>query len=302
MDQLNAMRTFVSVATLGSFAEAARQLRLSPSVVTRSVAQLEDRLGLTLINRTTRSLRLTERGAIYLESCRQILDDIVDAERAVRGENAEPRGALKVAAPILFGRLHVLPVVNRLLAEHPALSIRLILSDRNVHLVEEGVDVAVRIGELADSSLMAVRLGAVSRVTVASPGYLASRPAPETPTDLAGHAIIAFEGLDATNEWRFRDSDPVVRVEPRLAVNSADAAIAAAEAGVGITRALSYQVRSAVEAGRLVPILRAFAPPVSPVSAVYPAGRIASPNVAAFVRAAREHFRINPMPPIEVQA
>ena len=169
MDHLGAMRAFVSVAKLGSFAEAARRLQLSPSVVTRSVAQLEDQLGLTLLLRTTRSLRLTERGELYLESCEQILQDVDSAERQVRGEDAEPRGTLKVAAPIVFGRLHVLPIVNRVLRDYRDVAVELTLSDRNAHLVEEGVDVAVRIGELADSSLIAVKLGVVSRVVVASP-------------------------------------------------------------------------------------------------------------------------------------
>ena len=157
MDHLGAMRAFVSVAKLGSFAEAARRLQLSPSVVTRSVAQLEDQLGLTLLLRTTRSLRLTERGELYLESCEQILQDVDSAERQVRGEDAEPRGTLKVAAPIVFGRLHVLPIVNRVLRDYRDVAVELTLSDRNAHLVEEGVDVAVRIGELADSSLIAVK-------------------------------------------------------------------------------------------------------------------------------------------------
>ena len=166
------MRAFVSVAKLGSFTEAARRLQLSASVVTRSIAQLEDQLGLTLLLRTTRSLRLTERGELYLESCQQILQDVDSAERQVRGEDAEPRGTLKVAAPIVFGRLHVLPIVNRVLHDYRDVAVELTLSDRNAHLVEEGVDVAVRIGELADSSLIAVKLGVVSRVVVASPTYL----------------------------------------------------------------------------------------------------------------------------------
>lgn len=299
MDRLDAMRIFVAVAKLGSFAEAARQLRLSPSVATRSIAQLEDQLGLMLLSRTTRSLRLTERGEIYLESCQRILAEIEGAERRVRGENAEPRGDMKIAAPILFGRLHVLPIVNRMLRGHRALSIRLTLSDRNAHLVDEGVDVAVRIGELADSSLIAVKLGAVSRVLVASPAYLEQRGVPGSPAELAGHDIIAFEALDATNEWRFGDRENAVRVEPRLAVNSADAAIAAAEAGVGITRALSYQVRTSVTAGRLLPVLQVFAPSALPVSIIYPARRIASANIAAFVKAARDHFKADPLVPVE---
>src|SRR5262249_13231317 len=157
------------------FSEAARHLQLSPSVVTRSIAQLEDQLGLTLLLRTTRSLRLTERGELYLESCQQILQDVDSAERQVRGEDAAPRGTLKVAAPVVFGRLHVLPIVNRVLRDHRDVAVDLTLSDRNVHLVEEGVDVAVRIGELADSSLIGVKLGAVGRVVVASPAYLKRR-------------------------------------------------------------------------------------------------------------------------------
>ena len=293
------MRIFISVAKLGSFAEAARQLRLSPSVATRAVAQLEDQFGLMLLTRTTRSLRLTERGALFLESCQQILEDIDSAERRVRGESAYPRGELKVAAPILFGRLHVLPIINRLLGVHCNLSIRLTLSDRNVHLVDEGVDVAVRIGDLADSSLIAVKLGEVSRVLVASPAYLQSRGAPKIPSELAGHDIIAFESIDATNEWRFKQ-DETIRVAPRLTVNSADAAIAAAEAGIGITRALSYQVRDSVVAGRLVLVLQKFAPAETRVSAVYPPRRIASANVASFVKAARNHFMTSPLMPVQV--
>ncbi len=299
MDRLDAMRIFVAVASLGSFAEAARRLRLSPSVVTRSIAALEGELGLTLLSRTTRSLRLTERGEIYLERSRQILEEIEAAERTVRGESAEPRGQLTIAAPIVFGRLHVLPIVNRMLDAHRGLSVRLTLSDRIVHLVDEAVDVAIRIGELADSRLIAAKLGAVSRVLVASPDYLESRGVPGSPAELAGHDIIAFEGVDATNEWRFGERGKVVRVEPRLAVNSADAAIAAAEAGVGITRALSYQAQASALAGRLVPILQEFAPEASPVSAVYPARRVASANVSAFVKMARDHFKANPLAPVE---
>jgi DNA-binding transcriptional LysR family regulator len=284
---------------LGSFAEAARRLRLSPSVVTRAVAELEDQVGVMLIVRTTRSLRLTERGEIYLQSCRQILEDYDQATRRVRGENTEPRGEMKVAAPVVFGRLHVLPVVNALLDAHPMLSIHLSLSDRNVHLIEEGVDIAVRIGDLADSSLIATKLGEVSRVLVASPAYLARRGRPASLADLSHHDLVAFENMDRRSEWRFGADDLTVRVEPRLVVNSADAAIAAAEAGRGITRALSYQVEAGVRAGRLIVLLQEFAPAALPVSALYPAGRIASANVAAFIKAARARFFTHPLLPVE---
>jgi DNA-binding transcriptional LysR family regulator len=294
MDYLDSMRTFAAVAKAGSFAEAARKLRLSPSVVTRSIAQLEEHLGHVLLSRTTRSVRVTERGRIYLDRCDQILDDVNDAERLVRGEDAELRGELTVAAPVMFGRLHVLPVVGVLLAAHRALAVRLVLSDRNAHLVDDGVDVAVRIGELADSAAIAVKLATVQRTVVASPSYVATRGAPKTPKDLVGHDVIAFESIELTNEWRFRD-DKAVRVTPRLTLNSADAAISAAEAGLGITRALSYQVQASVRVGRLVVLLPAYAPHELPVSAIYSTRRGAASSVAAFVSAARERFRASPL-------
>jgi DNA-binding transcriptional LysR family regulator len=299
MDRLGAMRIFVSVAKLGSFTEAARRLQLSPSVVTRSIAQLEDQLGLTLLLRTTRSLRLTERGELYLESCRRILQDIESAERQVRGEDAEPRGTLKVAAPIVFGRLHVLPIINRVLRDYRDVTVDLTLSDRNVHLVEEGVDVAIRIGELADSSLIAVKLGVVSRAVVASSAYLREHGVPKSPAELAKHDIITFEGLGASDEWRFSDGGKPVRLEPRLTVNNVDASIAAAEAGVGITRTLSYQVQASVLAGRLMTILQHYAPPPLPVNAIYPARRGAAATVAVFMKTARAYFKDHPLIPVE---
>ena len=294
MDRFEAMRIFTTVARQGSFAEAARQLRLSPSAVTRAVAQLEDHLGLTLLTRTTRSLRLTERGEIYLASCQRILAEIDGAERQVRGENAAPRGEMKIAAPILFGRLHVLPIVSRLLTQYRDLSIQLHLSDRNIHLVEDGMDAAIRIGELADSALIAIKLGQVRRVLAASPAYLAARGTPQTPADLAQHDIIAFGGIDTTNEWRF-SNHATVRVEPRLIVNSADATITAAETGLGITRALSYQMAAPIQAGKLTPILQPFAPPTIPVSLIHPARRTASANTTALIQAARRYFAENPV-------
>lgn len=294
MDQLDAMRVFVAVAKLGSFTAAARRLRVSPSVATRAIAQLEDRLGQTVLERTTRSVRVTDRGARYLAQCERILDDVVNAEREVRGESAEPRGPLTVAAPVMFGRMHVLPIVSGLLAHHAALAIRLVLSDRYVHLIDDAVDVAVRIGALADSRLIAVKLGAVSRIAVASPAYLARRGTPRTPAELAGHDLIGYDELASGHDWRFADGE-AVHVEPRLAVNSTDAAITAAEDGLGVARVLSYQVRAAVYAGRLVPILTTHTPPALPVHAIYPARRFASANVTAFVAAARARFTAEPV-------
>lgn len=298
MDHLDSLRVFVSVATHGSFAEAARRLRLSPSVVTRSVADLEQRLGLMLLHRTTRSVRLTDRGEIYLESSRRILADVETSDAQVRGANAAPRGLLNITAPILFGRLHVLPIVSKTLKQYRELSIRLTLSDRYVHLADEGVDLAIRIGPLADSSLMATKLGAVKRVLVASPAYLEARGLPRTPRDLIDHDIVAFENVDATNEWRFDADRKTVRVSPRLMVNSADAAIAAAEDGLGITRALSYQVREGVVQGRLVLLLSEQMPETLPVNAVFPARRLTSANLNAFLESARIHFKTHPLNPI----
>jgi DNA-binding transcriptional LysR family regulator len=192
-----------------------------------------------------------------------------------------------------------LPIVNRVLRDYRDVAVELTLSDRNAHLVEEGVDVAVRIGELADSSLIAVKLRVVSRVVVASPTYLKERGVPKSPAELAEHAIIAFEGLTATDDWRFHGGGKPVRLEPRLTVNSVDASIAAAEAGIGITRTLSYQVQASVIAGRLTPILQQFAPPPLPVSAIYPARRITSANIAVFMKTARAYFRAHPLVPVE---
>lgn len=292
MDRLDAMRAFVAVAELESFAAAARRLRLSPAAATRAVAGLEDHLGLTLLSRTTRRVRLTERGAIYLDACRRLLADLEDGERLVRGDNAEPRGTLTVSAPILFGRLHVQPVALDLLRRHPRLDIRLMLSDRVIGLVEEGVDVAVRIGQLSDSALATRKIAEVQRILVASPVYLAERGAPQTPADLEDHDIVAFEGVDASLDWRLGpDGGLAVRVRPRLSVNSADAAVAAVEAGLGITRALSYQVLDGLAAGRLALVLHDHAPPPVPVSLVRPASRLRSANVNVFTEAVAQALR-----------
>ena len=288
MDHLDSIRVFVAVAQCGSFAGAARRLRMSPSVATRAVAQLEERLAVTLFHRTTRSVRLTDAGAAHLERCIRVIADLDEAERALRGGAAEPRGEMVIAAPIVFGRLHVLPIVTALLRRHAALSVRLVLSDRNAHLAEEGIDVAIRIGELADSSLVARKLGVVRHVVVASPEYLARRPPLERPADLAAHDIVVFEGLGSVSEWQFQTG--AVRIQPRLSVTTAEAAIDAAASGVGITRAFSYQVGDALQAGRLVELLTAFGPPDAPVSALFQAGRSATASVAAFLAEASARF------------
>ncbi len=296
MDRLETLKVFVTVADKASFAEAARSLRISPTAATRAIAALEESLGATLLRRTTRSVSLTADGAAYLERCRHALDDLDDAARSLRGENAEPRGLLVVTAPIVFGRMHVRPIVSQLLRTHPKLDVRLTLTDRVVRLVDEGVDVAVRIAELPDSSLHALRVGEVRRVLVASPGYLAARGTPATPAALHDHDLIAFDNFSHNGEWRFAGPGrAVIRFKPRLLTNSVDAAIDAAIDGLGVARVLTYQVMHHVAGGRLTLVLDDVAPPPAPVSILYQANRQRSPNVRAFVAAARRYFSERPI-------
>lgn len=291
MDRIDAIRAFLAVADLGSFAGAARRLRLSSAAATRAVAMLEQELGTALLSRTTRSVRLTERGAVYAERCRRILADWEEASRLARGQDAAPRGLLSVTAPVLFGRMHVLPVAEALMARHPALNVRLTFVDRVAHLVEEGFDIAVRIGKLVDSALVGVPLAEVRRIVVAAPAYLAAHGEPVSPGELAAHRIMAFEGVAATDEWHFAGEPATsVAVSPRLWVNSAEAAIASVLRGHGITRVLSYQVQHELAAGTLRRLLKSFEPPPSPVSLLYQASRRGSPNIAAFVAEARQRF------------
>ncbi len=291
MDRLLALRTYVTVARLRSFSAAARQLRLSATAVSRAIAALEEELGTPLMLRTTRSVSLTQEGSVYLDACQAALDRLDEAARGIRGDRAEPRGRLVVAAPVVFGRLHVLPIVVRLMRDHPRLSVQIRSADRIEALAEEGIDVAVRIGDLADSALHHLRLAEVRRVLVASPAYLAARGLPADVPQLKGHDLIAFDALTAHAEWRFGPAGRLsIRVEPKLLTNDVETAIEAAEAGCGITRVLSYQVRTRIEQGRLRRILLEAEPPAIPVSAVFPASRRGSPNVRAFIDAARQEL------------
>lgn len=291
MDRLDELRTFVAVADQASFSEAARRMRISPTAASRAVASLEVSLGTTLLQRTTRSVRLTEDGAAYLDRCRVALAELDDAALALRGDGATPGGTLVVTAPVAFGRLHILPIAACLLRAHGALKVELTLIDRVVRLVDEGIDVAVRIGDLSDSALHALKVSEVRRILVASPDYLARRGAPANVPALHDHALISFAELDRALEWRFGPGGkPAIRIEPRLVVNSADAVIAAAEDGMGIARVLSYQAIEAIAAGKLVTLLDDMSPPPMPVHLVYQANRRASVNVRAFIDAAREHF------------
>ena len=285
MDRLQAMRVFVTVADGGGFAPAARKLGLTPSAVTRLVAGLEDHLGLRLLNRTTRAVSLTDAGQRYLARACQVLMDLEEAEALAREEQARPSGKLTVAAANVFGRLHVSPLMCDYLSRYPGLAGELLLSDRNVSLVEEGVDMAVRIGPLADQSLIARRLGAVRRILVATPAYLARRGRPLHPGDLTDHSLIHFAIAPGGSEWRFETEGRDIRIPitPHYTTNSADAAIWHASRDGGIVRLLSYQVIDAIRAGALVPLLTEFEPPPLPIHLVHPGGRLVPAKVRAFI-------------------
>lgn len=279
------MQAFVAVADLQGFAPAARKLRLSPSAVTRLVAALEDRLGVRLLQRTTRSVTMTDVGARYLERARRILADVEEAELAAEGERTRPSGKLVVSAPVGFGRLHVSPVMAGYLQRYGDVSAELRLEDRVVNLVEDGIDLAVRIGFLADSSLVARHVGAMRRIVVASPAYLKRHGEPTRPAEIAGHQIIQFGTAAAIGEWRFADGEDEVRLDiaPRFSCNVADAAIEYAEQGGGLTRVLAYQAADALKRGTLRIVLQKFEQPALPIHIVYPTSRLLSAKVRAFI-------------------
>ena len=293
MDRLQTLEMFVAVADRGGFAAAARALRVSPPAVTRGIAELEARLGVVMFHRSTRAVTLTNEGAGFLEKARRIINELGDAERALSGAQSEPRGLLYVTAPVTFGRLHVLPVVTELLDRHQELNIRMMLVDRNVQIIEEGIDVAVRIGPLADSALKAVPIGAVRQVLVASPAYLARHTAPDTVNDLADHDLIATTGPRGANEWRFGSrGEKQVAVQPRLLLNTVDSAVSAAETGVGIANLLSYQVDDMLRVGTLIEVLRPDTPVALPVNLLFEASRSAAASTRAFIDAMRDRGRM----------
>ena len=292
MDRLLTLEMFVAVASEGGFAAAARKLGSSPPAVTRGIAALEARLGTSLFHRSTRAFALTDAGAAFLGQARRILADLAGAEREVRGAEAEPRGQLHLTAPVMFGRLHVLPVASALMAQHRDLAVRMMLIDRNVRIVEEGIDVAVRIGPLADSNLKAVRIGRVHQMLVASPAYLARRGAPARVADLAEHELIGAMGPRATTEWQLASTRWRLDRRPRLVMNTVDGLLAAAEAGQGIANLLSYQVAEALDAGRLIALLRAEQPPALPVHLLFEPSRAGLPAVRLFIAAMTQRARM----------
>jgi DNA-binding transcriptional LysR family regulator len=297
VDRLLTLKIFVAVGEERGFAAAARRLALSPPAVTRAVAELELRLGVQLLQRTTRIVRLTDAGARYLTDCKRLLAELEDAELALSGAHGELRGVISVTASVMFGRLFVAPLLLDFLERHQQVSGRALLVDRVVDMIEEGLDVGVRIAELADASFTAIRVGAVRRVVCASPAYLKRHGVPKTPRDLTELMAISFAPDRAVPAWSFRDGRRTVSIRPnsRLMVNSTEVALQAALSGAGVTRVLSYMAASEVKAGRLRLILEEFEPAPLPVHVIHREGKHAAARVRAFVDFAVAKLRENPL-------
>ena len=282
MDRLASMSVFVAVATAGSFSGASRELRMPLPTVSRKISELESHLDAKLLVRSTRKLVLTDVGESYLLACRRILEEVAEAERGATGEYNAPHGELLVTAPVVFGRLHVLPVAAEFLAAHPEVDLRLVLTDRPLSLMDEHLDLAVRIGELPDSSLVATRVGQTRTVVCASPSYLKKHGTPKSLAALAEHDCITFAALGGADEWRFRNGESV-RVHSRLVVNTAEAAVDGALCGVGLARVLAYQIAASVKARKLATVLDKFEPPPVPVSLLYVRERRLTGKLRAFL-------------------
>ena len=293
MDRFSELETFVAVAEAGGFNAAARALGRSPPSVTRLVAGLEDRIGTRLFNRTTRQIALTEAGQRLLADARRILEDLASAEASAAGAHEEPQGELTVTAPVIFGRRYIAPVLRAFLDRHSRVTGRAILLDRVVDLIEEGIDVAVRIGDLPDSSLTAVRVGDLRRVVVASPEYLRQHGAPQHPSDLAAHRIVLSASLQSDQAWEFHAGASVVSVpvSPLLRGNNIDMTLDAAREGWAVTRAMSYQVADALAAGDLVEVLADFEDRLAPIHLIHAEGSLRAAKIRAFLDFAAKDLR-----------
>jgi DNA-binding transcriptional LysR family regulator len=296
MDQVHLMNVFVAVGEEESFAAAARRLDLSPAAITRAVSALEEQLGVKLLLRTTRNVRMTEAGRRYMDDSRNILASIAEANEAAAGVNSAPKGNLSVTASVLFGKSFIMPCIVRFLERYPEVEVSAYFLDRVVNLVDEGMDVAVRIGHLPDSSLKALRVGQVRRVLCASPEYLARHGVPQHPADLLRHTIIAASGVSPRVEWKFGavDDPTMVRMRPRLMVTSNDSAIDAAVVGLGICRLLSYQIAEQLRDGRLKIILAEYEEAPWPVHVMHRESKFGSSKVRNFIDLLAAHLRAHP--------
>lgn len=293
MDKLRAMAMFVTIVDRGSLTAAADASATSLPSVVRSLAALERALGVRLLNRTTRRIALTDEGREYYERCRRVLADVDEAEDALLARRQVPRGRLRLTAPVMFGRMYVAPLVSELLAEYPELNVELVLLDRVVDLIEEGLDVGIRIGHLSDSSMVALPVGQTRRVICASPGYLREAGTPRGPAELSDHRCVAFSGLTADGQWPLLEGGRTVRapVQPVLTSNQFDAVLEACLRGVGLAQFLCYQVRALYRRGSLRRVLRDFEPAPVPIQIVYPSARLLSANIRTFVDRAVPRLR-----------
>ena len=285
MDRLESMSILVKAIEAGSLSAAARQLGIPLTTVSRNVSELEAHLKTRLLNRSSRKLSLTDAGRSYVAACKQILENVSEAERGASGEYSAPKGNLNITAPIVFGRLHIVPIVAEFLKAYPDIDIRMVLADGVANLLEDRVDLAIRIASLPDSSLVATRVGSIRRVVCGSPAYFAERGIPKNPHDVSTHDCITRDGQTFENSWTFTagKSNTTIAIHARFIVNTAEAAIDAAVAGAGITRVLSYQVVDAVRAGTLVMVLEDFEPEPMPVSLVYAAQGLLPLKLRAFI-------------------
>lgn len=294
MSRFHAMQVFVKVAETSGFAEAARQLNMSPPAVTRAVASLEDQIGARLFTRTTRTVKLTEAGVRYFDDCRRILADVAEAEAAAGGSYATPTGVLTVTASALFGQDYIAPILTEYLDQNPEVNVRGLFVDRITNMVDEGIDVGIRIGELADSSFSAIRVGAVRRVVCGAPSYFEKHGVPKHPSELAKHQIIVSSESWASLDWRFGGIEKtMVRIAPRISFNSYGALVKATMQGWGLSRPLSYQIGQALVDGDLQTILAEYEDEPLPIHVVHPEGRRASAKVRAFVDLAVDRLRAN---------
>lgn len=295
MDRLDAMFILIAAVEAGSLSAASRRLGAPLPTVSRKISELEAHLDTRLLIRSTRKLTLTDAGVAYVAAAKRILEEVNHAEREASGEYSAPRGDLVITAPVVFGRLHVLPVIDEFLASFPDINVRLLLSDRNVHLIDDHVDAAVRIGALPDSSMVAIRVGHVRRVVCGSPAYFARHGTPKKPSDISGLACVTFDILGSATAWSFAvpgaKAEQPVPIRSRLSVNTAEAAIDAAIAGVGVTRVLSYQIAHAVERGELRIVLAGFETEPMPVNLVRAGQGLVPLKVRSFLEFAAPRLR-----------